>query len=60
MICMPCDVLQDFDNFQTHIGGITGEAGTYVRVGTVGDWRYSQLQGKQKNFIPEINYGRSS
>lgn len=36
MVCTSCDIVQDFDNFQAHIGGITGEAGTYVRVGTVG------------------------
>ncbi|XP_075496551.1 plant-specific TFIIB-related protein PTF2 [Primulina tabacum] len=36
MICTSCDVVQDFENFQAHIGGITGEAGSYVRVGTVG------------------------
>ncbi|XP_073301195.1 plant-specific TFIIB-related protein PTF2 [Primulina huaijiensis] len=36
LICTSCDVVQDFDNFQAHIGGITGEAGSYVRVGTVG------------------------
>ncbi|XP_073157588.1 plant-specific TFIIB-related protein PTF2 [Henckelia pumila] len=35
-VCTSCDVVQDFDNFQAHIGGVTGEAGTYVRVGTVG------------------------
>ncbi|KAI3456161.1 hypothetical protein Pfo_012824 [Paulownia fortunei] len=36
MVCTSCGVVQDFDNFQAHIGGITGAAGTYVRVGTVG------------------------
>ncbi|KAK4440041.1 Plant-specific TFIIB-related protein PTF2 [Sesamum alatum] len=36
MVCASCGVVQDFDNFQAHIGGVTGEAGTYVRVGTVG------------------------
>ncbi|KAL0398475.1 UNVERIFIED_CONTAM: Plant-specific TFIIB-related protein PTF2 [Sesamum radiatum] len=36
MVCSSCGVVQDFDNFQAHIGGVTGEAGTYVRVGTVG------------------------
>ncbi|KAI3470195.1 hypothetical protein Pfo_026865 [Paulownia fortunei] len=36
MVCRSCGVVQDFDNFQAHIGGITGAAGTYVRVGTAG------------------------
>ncbi|KZV18479.1 transcription factor IIIB 50 kDa subunit [Dorcoceras hygrometricum] len=36
LVCTSCDVVQDFDNFQAHIGGVTGAAGTYVRVGTVG------------------------
>ncbi|CAA2987580.1 Hypothetical predicted protein [Olea europaea subsp. europaea] len=36
MVCTSCGVVQDFDNFQAHIGGITGPAGTYVRVGTAG------------------------
>ncbi|KAL2473519.1 zinc ion binding transcription regulator [Forsythia ovata] len=36
MVCASCGVVQDFDNFQAHIGGITGPAGTYVRVGTSG------------------------
>ncbi|KAL0352988.1 UNVERIFIED_CONTAM: Plant-specific TFIIB-related protein PTF2 [Sesamum angustifolium] len=36
MVCSSCGVVQDFDNFQAHIGGVTGDAGTYVRVGTVG------------------------
>ncbi|KAI5657335.1 hypothetical protein M9H77_26128 [Catharanthus roseus] len=35
-VCYSCGVVQDFDNFQAHIGGLTGPAGTYVRVGTAG------------------------
>ncbi|XP_031115975.1 plant-specific TFIIB-related protein PTF2-like [Ipomoea triloba] len=35
-VCTSCGVVQDFDNFQAHIGGINGPVGTYVRVGTVG------------------------
>ncbi|KAL2244790.1 plant-specific TFIIB-related protein PTF2 [Sesamum indicum] len=36
MVCTSCGVVQDFDNFQAHIGGVTGDTGTFVRVGTVG------------------------
>ncbi|KAG8385446.1 hypothetical protein BUALT_Bualt03G0046100 [Buddleja alternifolia] len=36
IVCSSCGVVQEFDNFQAHIGGITGDAGTYVRVGTAG------------------------
>ncbi|KAK6124199.1 hypothetical protein DH2020_042035 [Rehmannia glutinosa] len=36
MVCTSCGVVQEFDNYQAHIGGITGPAGTYVRIGTVG------------------------
>ncbi|XP_031119449.1 plant-specific TFIIB-related protein PTF2-like [Ipomoea triloba] len=36
-VCTSCGVVQDFDNFQAHIGGINGPVGTYVRVGTVGN-----------------------
>lgn len=36
MVCTSCGVVQDLDNFQAHISGITGPAGTYFRVGTAG------------------------
>ncbi|CAH9131037.1 unnamed protein product [Cuscuta epithymum] len=36
IVCTSCDVVQDFEQFQAHIGGINGPAGTYVRVGTTG------------------------
>lgn len=36
MVCSSCGIMQQFDNFQAHIGGITGETGTYVRLGTAG------------------------
>ncbi|KAL6574077.1 hypothetical protein OROHE_001619 [Orobanche hederae] len=35
-ICTSCGIVQEFDNFQAHFGGITGPTGTYVRIGTVG------------------------
>ncbi|XP_051116609.1 plant-specific TFIIB-related protein PTF2 [Andrographis paniculata] len=47
MVCSSCSVVQDFDNFEAHIGGITGDAGTYVRVGTAGSGSaYSYKQTK--------------
>ncbi|XP_057799357.1 LOW QUALITY PROTEIN: plant-specific TFIIB-related protein PTF2 [Salvia miltiorrhiza] len=36
MVCASCGTIQEFDNFQAHIGGITGVTGTYVRLGTAG------------------------
>lgn len=36
LVCFSCGVVQDFDNFQAHFGGISGPVGTYVRVGTAG------------------------
>ncbi|GAA0160236.1 general transcription factor [Lithospermum erythrorhizon] len=35
-VCSSCGVVQDFDNFQAHFGGISGPTGTYVRLGTAG------------------------
>ncbi|CAI9772556.1 unnamed protein product [Fraxinus pennsylvanica] len=53
MVCASCGVVQDFDNFQAHIGGITGPAGTYVRVGTAGtgsayNYKESKIYEAQK------------
>ncbi|KAL2524505.1 zinc ion binding [Abeliophyllum distichum] len=53
MVCTSCGVVQDFDNFQAHIGGITGPAGTYVRVGTAGtgssyNYKESKIYEAQK------------
>lgn len=36
LICTSCAVVQDYNNFQAHIGGIIGPAGTYIRTGTSG------------------------
>ncbi|KAL7101994.1 hypothetical protein ACP275_08G091400 [Erythranthe tilingii] len=35
-VCSSCGVVQEFDNFQAHIGGITGETGTYIHIGKSG------------------------
>ncbi|CAN4102524.1 unnamed protein product [Withania somnifera] len=35
-VCTSCGVLQDFDNYDAQIGGISGPAGTIVRTGTAG------------------------
>ncbi|KAM7254827.1 hypothetical protein ACFE04_020068 [Oxalis oulophora] len=35
-VCNECGVVQDFNNYQAHIGGITGEKGTQIYVGSTG------------------------
>ncbi|EPS69818.1 hypothetical protein M569_04947, partial [Genlisea aurea] len=35
-VCASCAVVQQYDNYEAHIGSITGEKGTYVRMGTAG------------------------
>ncbi|GFP96683.1 transcription factor iiib 60 kDa subunit [Phtheirospermum japonicum] len=46
-VCTLCGVVQEFDNFQAHIGGITGPTGTYVRIGTVGIGSVSNFKEKK-------------
>lgn len=47
LICTSCAVVQDYNNFQAHIGGITGPAGTYIRTGTSGSGsNYSYKESK--------------
>ncbi|KAK2994110.1 hypothetical protein RJ640_003633 [Escallonia rubra] len=36
LVCSSCGVVQDFDNYQAQLGGISGPTGTYIRVGTAG------------------------
>lgn len=36
LICSSCGVVQEYDQFEAHIGGINGPQGTYIRVGTAG------------------------
>ncbi|KAK9288984.1 hypothetical protein L1049_017455 [Liquidambar formosana] len=36
LVCSSCGIVQDFDNFEAQIGGISGPQGTFVRVGTAG------------------------
>ncbi|VFQ58831.1 unnamed protein product [Cuscuta campestris] len=60
VVCRSCDVVQDFDNFQAHIGGINGPVGTYVHVGTTGtgNW-YSYRETKiyeAKKVIDDLMY----
>ncbi|KAL3851380.1 hypothetical protein ACJIZ3_013262 [Penstemon smallii] len=42
--CASCGVVQDFDNFQAHIGGFTGDTGTYVRIGSAGTGSYNNYK----------------
>ncbi|KAM3302706.1 plant-specific TFIIB-related protein PTF2 [Capsicum chacoense] len=35
-VCTSCGVIQEFDNYNPQIGGISGPAGTYIRAGTSG------------------------
>lgn len=47
LVCTSCGVVQDFENFQAHVGGITGPTGTYVRLGTAGSgsvYNYKQTK----------------
>ncbi|KAL3519975.1 hypothetical protein ACH5RR_018124 [Cinchona calisaya] len=47
LVCSSCGVVQDFENFQAHIGGVTGPTGTFVRVGTAGSgslYNYKQTK----------------
>ena len=47
LICTSCAVVQDYNNFQAHVGGISGPAGTYVRTGTSGSGNnYSYKESK--------------
>ncbi|XP_074357919.1 plant-specific TFIIB-related protein PTF2-like [Apium graveolens] len=47
LICTSCAVVQDYNNFQSHIGGISGPAGTYIRTGTSGSGsNYSYKESK--------------
>lgn len=47
LICTSCAVVQDYNNFQAHVGGITGPAGTYIRTGTSGSGsNYSYKESK--------------
>ncbi|XP_075104898.1 plant-specific TFIIB-related protein PTF2-like [Nicotiana tabacum] len=36
LVCKSCGIVQDFDNYDPQIGGITGAVGTYVRHGSAG------------------------
>ncbi|KAK2977804.1 hypothetical protein RJ640_029849 [Escallonia rubra] len=36
LVCSSCGVVQDFENYQAQLGGISGPTGTYIRVGTAG------------------------
>ncbi|XP_057513878.1 plant-specific TFIIB-related protein PTF2-like [Actinidia eriantha] len=36
LVCSSCGIVQDFDNFQHHFGGISGPTGTFVHAGTAG------------------------
>lgn len=36
LVCVACGLIQEFDNYDTQLGGINGPEGTFVRVGTVG------------------------
>ncbi|CAK9148143.1 unnamed protein product [Ilex paraguariensis] len=36
LVCESCGGVQEYENYQAHVGGITGPAGTYVRTGTAG------------------------
>lgn len=47
MVCSHCGVVQDFDNYQAHIGGLTGAAGTYIRVGKAGTGSVSNYKEKK-------------
>ncbi|KAL3645607.1 hypothetical protein CASFOL_010787 [Castilleja foliolosa] len=46
-VCTSCGVVQEFDNFQSHFGGITGPTGTYVRIGTIGVGSVSNYKDKK-------------
>lgn len=36
LMCSLCGVIQEYDQFEAHIGGINGPQGTFIRVGTAG------------------------
>ncbi|KAL6993240.1 hypothetical protein U1Q18_011355 [Sarracenia purpurea var. burkii] len=36
LICSSCGIVQEFDNFLHHFGGISGPTGTFVHTGTAG------------------------
>lgn len=36
LVCSFCGVVQEYDQFEAHIGGINGPQGTFIRVGTAG------------------------
>lgn len=56
LVCSSCGVVQDFENFQAHIGGISGPTGTFVRVGTAGSgsvYTYKQTKVYQAQKLIE-------
>uniref|UniRef100_A0A5B7BHV1 BRF2-like C-terminal domain-containing protein n=1 Tax=Davidia involucrata TaxID=16924 RepID=A0A5B7BHV1_DAVIN len=53
LVCSSCGIVQDFENFQAHFGGISGPTGTFVRVGTAGsgslyNYKQTKIYGAQK------------
>ncbi|KAA8519673.1 hypothetical protein F0562_013882 [Nyssa sinensis] len=60
LVCSLCGIVQDFENFQAHFGGISGPTGTFVRVGTSGtgnvyNYKQTKIYGAQK-IIDDLMY----
>ncbi|GMN43562.1 hypothetical protein TIFTF001_012765 [Ficus carica] len=60
LVCETCGLLQEFDSFEAHFGGISGPQGTFVRVGTSGtgtlfNYKEKKVYEAQK-FIDDIVY----
>ncbi|XP_006367778.1 transcription factor IIIB 60 kDa subunit [Solanum tuberosum] len=54
-VCLSCGVLQDYDNYDAQIGGISGPTGTQVRTGTAGTGTvYNYNETKNYNAQKEI------
>lgn len=60
LACSSCGVIQQFDQFDSQIGGISGIQGTFVNVGTTGSGNvYTYRERKvyaAKNSIEELTY----
>lgn len=58
LICSLCGVVQEYDQYEAHIGGINGPQGTFIRVGTAGaSTIYSYKERKffqAQNLIDEL------
>ncbi|KAJ1406261.1 Cyclin-like superfamily [Sesbania bispinosa] len=60
LICSSCGALQQFDQFEAQIGGISGPQGTFINVGTAGSGSFYTYRDRKLfsayNSIDELAY----